>query len=283
MVRPGNVKQLFAYFGGKQAVASRLVPMIPEHELFVELFAGGLAVFFRKTNAKLNIVNDLNSLIANLYSVLSSSSEVFEEFVFRVKWLVQSKDMYKYTELWYKDFMKLKLENETWWHIPNINAAVMYYYYIQNSFNQQINTGLSDKPSNWNTGLVDRLWEIRRKFDHVVVENLPYEKVVKKYHDKAGSFWFVDPPYVVTEKVPYYEFNFGIDEHKKLHEQMNKVNQFGGKIMITYDKLEIIEDLYSEEHWNQIPFKMHYASNNKDVEELVIVNYELPKQEELKL
>ncbi|MBT6049484.1 MAG: DNA adenine methylase, partial [Candidatus Scalindua sp.] len=43
MVRPGNVKQLFAYFGGKQAVASRLVPMIPEHELFVELFAGGLA------------------------------------------------------------------------------------------------------------------------------------------------------------------------------------------------------------------------------------------------
>ena len=52
MVKPGNVKQLFAYFGGKQAVASRLVPMIPEHELFVELFAGGLAVFFRKTNAK---------------------------------------------------------------------------------------------------------------------------------------------------------------------------------------------------------------------------------------
>ena len=64
---------------------------------------------------------------------------------------------------------------------------------------------------------------------------------------------------------------------------MNKINQFGGKVMITYDKLEIIEDLYSEPHWNQIPFTMKYSSNNKTVQELVIVNYELPKQEELKL
>lgn len=279
----GNVKQLFAYFGGKQAVASRLVPMIPPHKLYVEPFAGGLAVFFRKTNANLNIVNDLNSLISNLYSVMSASSEVFEEFVHRIKWLIQSKDIYKYTEMWYKDFVKMKRDNEAWFNIPNINAAVIYYYYIQNSFNQQINTGLSDKKSNWNTGLVDRLWEIRQKFDGVVVENLPYEKLVKKYHEKPDSFWFVDPPYVVTGTVPYYQFNFGIDEHKKLHEEMNRIHQFGGKVMITYDKLQIIEDLYSEDYWNQIPFKMHYASNNKDVEELVIVNYELPKQEELKL
>jgi DNA adenine methylase len=283
MVKPGNVKQLFSYFGGKQKVASQLVPMIPEHELFIELFAGGLAVFFRKTNAKLNIVNDLNSLIANLYSVLSASPDVFDEFVHRVKWLIQAKDIYKTYERWYKDFMKNGRQKEFWFDIPNIQAAVIYYYYIQNSFNQQINTGLSDKPSNWNTGLVDRLWEIRRKFDHVVVENLPYEKVVKKYHDKPGSFWFVDPPYVITDKVPYYEFNFGIDEHRKLHQQMNKVHQFGGNVMITYDKLDIIEDLYSESYWNQIPFKMKYSSNNKDVEELVIVNYELPKQEVLKL
>jgi len=279
----GNIKQLFAYFGGKQAVAGRLVPMIPEHKLFVELFAGGLALFFRKANANLNIVNDLNSLISNLYFVMSASSEVFEEFVHRVKWLIQSKDIYKTQEAWYKDFMKNHREKENWFRIPNINAAVAYYYYIQNSFNQQINTGLSDKPSNWNTGLVDRLWEIRRKFNKVVVENLPYEKLVKKYCEKPDSFWFVDPPYVVTGTVPYYQFNFGIEEHQKLHIEMNRIHQFGGKVMITYDKLKLIEDLYSEPHWNQIPFKMKYASNNKDVEELVIVNYELPKQEELKL
>ena len=279
----GNVKQLFAYYGGKQAVAGRLVPMIPEHELYVELFAGGLAVFFKKTNAKLNVVNDLNSLISNLYSVLSASTEVFEEFVHRVKWRVQSKDIYKYHEKWYKDFTKYSRENESWFNIPNIEAAVNYYYYIQNSFNQQINTGLSDKTSNWNTNLVERLWEIRRKFDKVIVENLTYEKVVKKYHERENSFWFVDPPYVVTGTVPYYQFNFTDEDHKKLHFEMNKIHNAGGKVMITYDKVRLIEDLYCEDHWQQIPFKMKYSSNNKDVVELVIVNYELPKQEELKL
>ena len=283
MAEAGTTKQLFAYFGGKQAVSSRLVAMIPEHEEYVELFAGGLAVFFKKTNAKKNTVNDYNSLIANLYSVLSASSEVFEEFVHRCKWLVQSKDIYKTYELWYKDFMKNDRQNDFWFHIPNIQAAVIYYYYIQNSFNQQINTGLSDKSSNWNTGIVDRLWEIRRKFDGVVVENLDYTKLVKKKCENPEAFWFVDPPYVITDKVPYYQFNFTLDDHEKLHQQMNKINQFGGKVMITYDKLELIEDLYCEEWWNQIPFKMKYSSNNKEVEELVIVNYELPKQEELEL
>ena len=67
MIKTGNVKQLFAYFGGKQAVSGRLVTMIPPHKAYIELFAGGLAVFFKKTNANFNVVNDINSLIANLY------------------------------------------------------------------------------------------------------------------------------------------------------------------------------------------------------------------------
>jgi len=277
----GPTKQLFAYFGGKQQVADRLVPMIPPHDVYVEPFAGGLAVFFRKVNAKLNIVNDYNSLIANLYSVLAADPSMFQEFVHRVKWLVQSKDIYKLYEAWYKDFMKNEKNKEQWFKIPNIQAAVIYYYYIQNSFNQQVNTGLSDKTSNWNTALKDRLWEMRKKFDKVIVENVDFAKLIDKYNKRENVFWFFDPPYVITGKVPYYQFNFGEEQHQLLHDKCNEIHEAGGKVMITYDDFPIIRRLYTEEHWNIVDFPMTYSSNAKKVNELVIINYKINVQEGL--
>jgi len=71
------------WFGGKQRLAGKLLPLIPPHTTYVEVFAGGAALFFAKEVSPLEVINDLDSGIVNLYRVLRDK-EKFEEFRFRV-------------------------------------------------------------------------------------------------------------------------------------------------------------------------------------------------------
>lgn len=60
------------YWGGKQMLLSHILPLIPSHQAYVEPFAGGAAVFFAKTPAKVNILNDTHAEVVNFYQVLKS-------------------------------------------------------------------------------------------------------------------------------------------------------------------------------------------------------------------
>ncbi|MBC8550286.1 MAG: DNA adenine methylase [Candidatus Brocadiales bacterium] len=266
-----GAKQIFAYFGGKQGVASKIVTMIPPHTHYIEMFAGGLAVFFRKPNATWSCVNDLNKDIANLYYCLSLP-KVFAEVAWRLKWLVQSRELYDIA-----DRMR-QVEEFT---IPNIERATHYLFYISNCFNQRIGTGFSDKSSNWNSGIAERLMESRKKLNNTIVENLDYVKLVDKHKDKENSFWYVDPPYWITGKVPYYKFNFTKENHKELKEQMDILDKAGAKFLISYDDIPEIRKLYKD--YNVKPFMVRYGSNSVLKQELAISNYAFAEQETLEL
>lgn len=54
------MKPPFAYFGGKQTMASRIVSLLPEHKHYVEPYAGSLAVLLAKPATKLETVNDID-------------------------------------------------------------------------------------------------------------------------------------------------------------------------------------------------------------------------------
>lgn len=43
-----NLKTPVTYYGGKQTMVSKILPLIPEHKLYAEPFAGGAAIFWAK-------------------------------------------------------------------------------------------------------------------------------------------------------------------------------------------------------------------------------------------
>ena len=63
------------YYGGKYELSKTLVPLIPLHERYIEVFAGVLTMFFRKTKAKWNVLNDIDSNIVNLYICVIEKSK----------------------------------------------------------------------------------------------------------------------------------------------------------------------------------------------------------------
>jgi DNA adenine methylase len=65
-----GVKPPFAYFGGKQTMASRIASSLPPHRHYVEPFAGSLAVLLTKEPSKLETVNDIDGDLMLLWRML---------------------------------------------------------------------------------------------------------------------------------------------------------------------------------------------------------------------
>ncbi|MPZ66778.1 MAG: hypothetical protein GEU83_15145 [Pseudonocardiaceae bacterium] len=60
----------FAYFGGKTLLAPKVVRLLPDHEHYVEPFAGSLAVLLAKPPTGMETVNDLDGDLMTFWRVL---------------------------------------------------------------------------------------------------------------------------------------------------------------------------------------------------------------------
>lgn len=58
---------VFPYSGGKRRMLKYILPVIPQHDTYIEPFAGGLAVFLAKERAKVEVINDLNDEVSGFY------------------------------------------------------------------------------------------------------------------------------------------------------------------------------------------------------------------------
>jgi len=64
------LKPPFTYFGGKTVLAERIVALLPDHEHYIEPFAGSLAVLLAKAPSSMETVNDLDGDLMNFWRVL---------------------------------------------------------------------------------------------------------------------------------------------------------------------------------------------------------------------
>lgn len=75
------MKTPITYYGGKQKMLSVILPMIPEHSIYVEPFFGGGAVFWAKEPAQVEFINDINGEVANFYRVLQTDYDALKREV----------------------------------------------------------------------------------------------------------------------------------------------------------------------------------------------------------
>jgi DNA adenine methylase len=72
------VKPPMGYFGSKVNTADRIVSLLPEHEHYVEPFAGSLAVLLAKPPSLMETVNDLDARLVTFWRVLREQPAEFE-------------------------------------------------------------------------------------------------------------------------------------------------------------------------------------------------------------
>ena len=254
------------YYAGKFRLSTQLVPMLASHERYIEVFAGGLSMFFRKNKAKYSVINDIDSDIVNLYTCVITQ---LEKLIDTLYWLPKSRALF--------NDAKSAVHSTKDIEIPDVARAAQYFYCIRNAFNK-IPYGTFSKTSTWNTSeIIENLKYSRTFFDNTTIENLDFRKLVVDYKPKKGDMWYLDPPYIIaTERGDYYMADFGVEEHEDMRECVDYIDRAGANFMISYDDREVIRDMYS--HYNIYEIETQYAGRNEDdvkyFTELVITNYE---------
>ena len=72
------MKPPFAYYGGKTTLAPQIATALPEHDHYVEPFAGSLAVLLAKEPSSMETVNDLDEKLMTFWRVLRDQPEALE-------------------------------------------------------------------------------------------------------------------------------------------------------------------------------------------------------------
>ena len=116
--------------------------------------------------------------------------------------------------------------------------------------------------SNYGTKYNERLKD-------TIILNKDYKEVIKKY-DSPQSFFYLDPPYSMSEKKKYYD-----NQHININELYELLKNIKGKFLLSYDNSAEIKELFKE--FNIIEIITIYSRTqnleNREKIELVIKNY----------
>ena len=262
-----NNKRIISYYGGKHTLAPSLIEMMPPHKTYIEPLAGGLSVFFRKKKADINILNDYDGDIANLYYVCSKS-ELFEQFKRSARMLIQHKSLY--------DHIRDKITNEKYRiKMGDAERAAEYFFFITTSFNNRPGTSMS-KDIKYNDYILERVEYSRKKLNDTIIYNMDVNDVIDKYKDVNNAFWFFDPPYYVANGTSYYGHVFREYHHLKFKESIDILSKNKkSKWMITYDNHPMIRKLFKKYFIRDIVVKYTSSHESIDTSEIIISNYEI--------
>jgi len=177
---------MISYMGGKFYQAKWIIENFPknyEKMIYVEVFGGAGWVLFKKKPSKVEIYNDKNELLVNLFRVLRDN---LEEFKKRAFWILNSRNMFEEA--------KRKLKEKD--YKDEIDKALYFSIVLTQSINslgESWKTGRKTFKSNWN-GFFNRLEKIRNRLMKVYIENLDFEELIKRY-DTEETLFYLDPPY----------------------------------------------------------------------------------------
>lgn len=250
------IKPPIARMGGKSKLRKKIIEMIPEHICYVEPFFGAGWVYFGKNHSQVEVINDIDKELMNLFKMLKYHAEEVERLLI---FEVSGRDIFY-------DYKNRNINELT-----EIQRAVRFIYIISQSFSSKggvygYGTTVKPSPQIFNT---KGLKKIKERLRNTYIENLSFEKIFQKY-DRPYTFFFCDPPYYETDG---YENKFEKDDHILLY---NILTNIQGKFLLTINDHEMIRELYKnfKLQETEVAYSVgRKASSRRKYKELIITNY----------
>lgn len=235
-----NNLSLIAWAGGKGRQINELLPLIPESRIYVEPFGGGAAILLNKPRSEVEVYNDLDHALVNLWDVVRDRSK-FDEFCRYIHLTPYSRAVFE--------------ECLTFEGIEDpIRRAAAFYTVL----NQAIGGKRLARKGDWSRRRDDNralawfnkqedLQAIFDRFRSVQIECRDAMDILQEW-DSDDTTFYCDPPYILETRAKnkYYAVEPGDEYHNRMVEVMVKLK--GAVVLSGYDH-PIYEVLSNEYGW----------------------------------
>ncbi len=249
------MNSFIAWIGGKKLLRKAIIERFPESfDRYIEVFGGaGWVLFGKKIGKELEVFNDADSNLINLYRCIKYHREELQK---ELNWLFVSREQ----------FFDSKSQLETR-GLTDIQRAARYFHVIKVSFGAGRKNFATNRKDLINS--IEYLAEVQERLKSVVIENKDFENLIKVY-DRPSALFYLDPPYHTTEK--YYDESFSYNDHIRLK---NTLDSIKGKFILSYNDDDFICELYKDYHIERV--SRNNNLNNKagadNFNELIISNF----------
>lgn len=254
-----NASPIIPWIGGKRRLAASIIPLFPLHSCYVEVFAGAAAIFFQKPHANVEILNDVNGDLVNLYRVVQHH---LEEFVRHFKWALVSRQNW--------DWLKVTPPNT----LTDVQRAARFYYLQRMAFGgkvvgQNFGTATTSPPHLNLLRIEEDLSAVHLRLARVTIEHLDWSECVRRY-DRPHTLFYMDPPYWQTEG---YGVPFELDQYTRMADAMRSMK---GKAVLSVNDHPAMRKAFDGLHIKRV--SIHYSigkvgAARKPRGELIIRNY----------
>ena len=244
--QPRPLHSLLRYIGGKSKLADQIVKLIPPHLAYVEPFAGGAWVFFKKPPSKVEVLNDVDGELINFWRVVHNHPD---EFLRCCERLLPSREMFEAER------------SRSTTGMTDIQRATRYYYLQRLAFGggmKTLNFGTSSirAPAFHVEGLKASLFAVQKRLQRVLIECLDACDCIEKY-DRPSTFFYLDPPYLGGQK---YRFPFTEQDFELLAVSLGTLR---GKFMMTVNDCDVIRRVFGRFKIESVE-SSYFIANAKD-------------------
>lgn len=223
------LKTPVSYYWGKQNMLQEILPLIPEHHIYVEPYFWGGSVFWAKKPAPCEVINDINMNVINFYEVLKNNGTKLER---KIKDTLHSRETYKKALLIY-DCPRLFADD------PIIRARA-FYIATNQGFLNKIGSRWYDKE--WRSAKVFRnkvdffSEHLMERLRHTQIEQNEAHKVIQS-RDREDAFMYIDMPYIHSRQGHY-----GGYEERHFIRDLEVLASIKGKFLLSNYPSEILDE-----------------------------------------
>ncbi|WP_019833751.1 DNA adenine methylase [Sphingomonas sp. PR090111-T3T-6A] len=259
-VRP--VMPAAGYIGGKRNLSRRLVTLIDrvDCDAYAEPFVGMGGIFLRRTrHPAAEFINDASGDVATFFRVLQ---EHYAYFLDMLRWRIASR----------AEFERLRaLPPE---RLTDLQRAARFLYLQRLSFGGRVEGrtfGVSaSQGARFNiTKLEPMLADLHERLAGVVIERLDYADFIRRY-DRAGTLFYLDPPYWGCER-DYGQDVFGPGDFGELAELLGRIK---GRFVLSINDRPEVREIFGRFRMAEVDTTYQIGAAPRPARELILSNFD---------
>jgi DNA adenine methylase len=230
------------YFGGKWRLAPWIIERLPPHRIYVEPFGGAASVLIRKPPSEVEVYNDLNHDVANLFQILRDET-ARADLMEVLRLTPYSREEYE-SALVGRPADPVERARRL---VVRTHMSVDKHPTIRRKSGFDIRAlpnVCRSYPATW-TNYVDGLERVVERLRLVLIESVDAFEAIKRY-DKEHTLFYCDPPYLHSTRgerpEAYGEYELSRAGHVRLAEVLRGL---AGVAVVSGYRCGLYDELYA--------------------------------------